>query len=215
MPNRLTAAHRSDRLRSRHGQNVLPYVLQGGFLLVRPSVIAPGLVPPFGLLRRSRLPERPFVRRTFLAPPLLEYQGSSRSSTARSTKPVTGQRGKLRRQDVHVDSFPGQGAAAGGSPPLREKFRERAGLHYPSDSLASRWLAGGGGSSCSATGLAPPRRSRRMRSMTLPGRRPDRRAHPAAPPYSAWRRAAVEAPALMAAGGGSAPAMVALIPAGL
>jgi membrane-associated phospholipid phosphatase len=116
------------------------------FRRVRPSTICPGLVPPFGPPRHPAFPSGHSFLGHFIALLLLEIpqlEARFGEPTNAGPPPV----GPLVKPTL------AQVMSAGGvlyvfKGPLLwlgarlGKNRERAGLHYPSDSLASRWLAG-------------------------------------------------------------------------
>jgi hypothetical protein len=118
---------------------------------VRPSTIAPGLVPPFGPPRHPSFPSGHSFLGHFIALLLLEIQqirerfveptpGVPPMGGAGAVTPV----GPLVQPTIDLVlstsyQFPGPLLWLGDR---LAKNRERAGVHYPSDSLASRWLAG-------------------------------------------------------------------------
>jgi membrane-associated phospholipid phosphatase len=108
------------------------------FRRVRASSIAPGLVPPYGPPRHPSFPSGHSFAGHFCALLLLEID--ELNVLYGEWDPVTATRGKPSLAKVmSTDTLKG---------PLlwlasrMAKNRERAGLHYPSDSLASRWMAG-------------------------------------------------------------------------
>jgi membrane-associated phospholipid phosphatase len=107
------------------------------FRRVRPSVVAPGLVPPFGPPRHPAFPSGHAFAGHFLALLLLEIP----EIAAVHGEPVENRPGrKPTLKEVmsdHVFKSPLMWLAA-----RLAKGRERAGIHYPTDSLGSRWLAG-------------------------------------------------------------------------
>ena len=120
------------------------------FRRVRPSTIAPGLVPPYGPPRHPAFPSGHSFAGHFCALLLLEIK--ELEVLYGEYDHVTGQRIKPPLATVldgqgHV-SVPGVMSTDPFKGPLlwladrMAKNRERAGLHYPSDSLASRWMAG-------------------------------------------------------------------------
>jgi hypothetical protein len=108
------------------------------FRRVRPSTICPGLVPPFGPPRHPSFPSGHSFLGHFIALLLLEIDpvaarfGEPNSAGTQRTRTTLGTVMSSQR-------FKGPLLWLGHR---LAKGRERAGLHYPSDSRASRWLAG-------------------------------------------------------------------------
>jgi membrane-associated phospholipid phosphatase len=107
------------------------------FRRVRPSAIAPGLVPPFGPPRHPAFPSGHSFAGHFCALLLLEIEdlavlyGELNAAGQRRKPPLS----KVMSTDVFEGPLLWLASRLA-------KNRERAGLHYPSDSLASRWMAG-------------------------------------------------------------------------
>jgi hypothetical protein len=128
------------------------------FRRVRASVICPGLVPPFGPPRHPSFPsghsflghfiallllEIPGIAKTFgekvVAPPLPMPPTPPVPTPPPPTPPPA--RGQAELAYVMNVDYVFNGPLLWLGDRLA-KGRERAGLHYPSDSSASRWLAG-------------------------------------------------------------------------
>jgi hypothetical protein len=109
------------------------------FNRVRPSAICPGLVPPFGPPRHPAFPSGHSFAGHFLALLLLEIDQITALHGERPNGDTVGAKPELKdvMSETHVFSGPLLWLAD-----RMATNRERAGLHYHSDSLASRWLAG-------------------------------------------------------------------------
>ncbi len=125
------------------------------FRRVRPSRICPGLVPPFGPPRHPSFPSGHSFLGHFIALLLLEIEEID-SAFGEDSAPVAA----ILPAGVRTRVFAAPKKSAGvslsdvmstsvifGGPLLwfadrLAKNRERLGVHYPSDSKASRWLAG-------------------------------------------------------------------------
>jgi hypothetical protein len=115
------------------------------FRRVRPSTLCPGLVPPFGPPRHPAFPSGHSFLGHFIALLLLEIQGVAErygigllpDGTAVGAKPtwVSYKAATANPADLDGPLFWLAARLA--------KNRERVGVHYRSDSLASRRLAGG------------------------------------------------------------------------
>jgi len=108
------------------------------FRRVRPSSIAPGLVPPFGPPRHPAFPSGHSFLGHFIALLLLEIPEVA------SVYGEPGAGGVLRQaplSDVMGTAYVVKGPLLWLGDRLA-KNRERLGVHYASDGLASRWLAG-------------------------------------------------------------------------
>src|SRR5262249_30702970 len=107
------------------------------FRRVRPSAIAPGLVPPYGPPRHPAFPSGHSFAGHFCALLLLEIEelavlcGELDQAGTRRKPPLA----KVMSTDVF------DGALLWLARRMAEN-RERGGLHYGTDSLASRWMAG-------------------------------------------------------------------------
>jgi hypothetical protein len=123
------------------------------FRRVRPSFICPGLVPPFGPPRHPSFPSGHSFLGHFIALLLLEieqiairYGEPSTPGAPPNPGPPAPPAGPLRQVHLHEVMQRAQDHVFTG--PLLwlgarlARNRERAGVHYPSDSLASRWMAG-------------------------------------------------------------------------
>src|SRR5262249_30092396 len=153
---RAPALHpRADPLRPRHRDLVYMYYKEQ-FRRVRASFLCPGLVPPFGPPRHPSFPSGHSFLGHFIGLLLLEIPEIAATfgevypavpptdppviSPSPGTTPYT--RGKA---DIHnvmsTAAYPLNGPLMWLANRLG-KNRERAGLHYPSDSAASQWLAG-------------------------------------------------------------------------
>ena len=108
------------------------------FRRVRPSTIAPGLVPPFGPPRHPAFPSGHSFAGHFIALLLLEIDELAELYGELDDK--TGQRGKPPLK-TYMSIIPCNGPLLWLADRMAKNC-ERAGLHYPSDLLASRWLAG-------------------------------------------------------------------------
>jgi len=109
------------------------------FRRVRPSTLCPGLVPPFGPPRHPSFPSGHSFLGHFIALLLLEipeveaiYAELASGATARA---------KPQLSDVMSKTYAFNGPLLWLGDRLG-KNRERAGVHYRSDSSASRWIAG-------------------------------------------------------------------------
>jgi membrane-associated phospholipid phosphatase len=123
--------------------NVVYMNYKAMFRRVRPSTIAPGLVPPFGPPHHPSFPSGHSFLGHFIALLLLEIE----PIMDRFGEPTVGPQGlerPLRKpllSEVMSTNYTFTGPLLWLGARLA-KNRERAGVHYPSDSLASRWLAG-------------------------------------------------------------------------
>jgi len=132
--------------------NILYMNYKQHFRRVRPSTIAPGLVPPFGPPRHPSFPSGHSFLGHFIALLLLEIPqieerfgepktpGVPASGSTGAVDPI-GPLIKPKLKDVMSTTYQFTGPLLWLGDRLA-KNRERAGVHYPSDSLASRWLAG-------------------------------------------------------------------------
>ena len=115
------------------------------FRRVRPSTICPGLVPPFGPPRHPSFPSGHSFLGHFIGLLLLEIPEVASIFGELSLPPPAGQaiavRGKVTIGDVMSSTVVFEGPLLWLGDRLA-KNRERAGLHYPSDSSAGRHLAG-------------------------------------------------------------------------
>jgi hypothetical protein len=112
------------------------------FRRVRPSTIAPGLVPPFGPPRHPSFPSGHAFLGHFIALLLLEIPEVAKAFGEKNDPANDAERGKPPSpDDLLTDARVFNGPLMWLAERLG-KNRERAGLHYPSDSLASRRLAG-------------------------------------------------------------------------
>ena len=109
------------------------------FRRVRPSAIAPGLVPPFGPPRHPAFPSGHSFAGHFMRVVAARDRGPC--GALRRAKTTAGQRRKPSALETSCRPDVFEGPLLWLASRLA-KNRERAGLHYPSDSLASRWLAG-------------------------------------------------------------------------
>jgi membrane-associated phospholipid phosphatase len=119
------------------------------FRRVRPSTIAPGLVPPFGPPHHPSFPSGHSFLGHFIGLLLLEIPPIASRFGEPTLVPQAGNAPPLRERPLRkpvLSEVMSTGYTFTG--PLMwlaarlAKNRERAGVHYPSDSLASRWLAG-------------------------------------------------------------------------
>src|SRR5262249_8084751 len=134
--------------------NLVYMAYKAQFKRVRPSGICPGLVPPFGPPRHPSLPSGHSFLRHFIALLLLEIPqivlrygeptvpGVPPNPVGPPTLPAKPliQPG-LDRVMVKAEEYVFTGPLLWLGARLA-KNRERAGVHYRSDSLASRWIAG-------------------------------------------------------------------------
>jgi hypothetical protein len=124
------------------------------FRRVRASTICPGLVPPFGPPRHPSFPSGHSFLGHFIALLLLEIDEIAAifgeivpaiPAGQPAPLPTVGQippmRGQAELDRVMSTAYQFNGPLLWLGDRLG-KNRERAGLHYPSDSAASRWLAG-------------------------------------------------------------------------
>ena len=117
------------------------------FKRVRPSVIAPGLVPPFGPPRHPSFPSGHSFLGHFIALLLLEIpqiawrygEPTIQGNPPKTEKPLIQPALSDVMQTPQKYCFTGPLLWLGDR---LAKNRERAGVHYRSDSLGSRWLAG-------------------------------------------------------------------------
>jgi membrane-associated phospholipid phosphatase len=110
------------------------------FRRVRPSTLCPGLVPPFGPPRHPAFPSGHSFLGHFIALLLLEIPEVAElfgEWDATATPPKRTQTTLAKVMNTSQFTGPLLWLAA-----RLAKNRERAGLHYPSDSAASRWIAG-------------------------------------------------------------------------
>ena len=119
------------------------------FRRVRPSTIAPGLVPPFGPPHHPSFPSGHSFLGHFIALLLLEIPQIAARFGEPTLVAQPGNAPQLRTRPLRKPELSEvMSAAYTFTGPLLwlaarlAKNRERAGVHYPSDSLASRWLAG-------------------------------------------------------------------------
>jgi hypothetical protein len=133
--------------------NIVYMYYKAYFRRVRPSVICPGLAPPFGPPRHPSFPSGHSFLGHFIALLLLEIQQIAArygepttpgvppnpGPTTLPAKPLIqpGLDRVMRKAEDYVFTGPLLWLGA-----RLAKNRERAGVHYRSDSLASRWLAG-------------------------------------------------------------------------
>jgi len=107
------------------------------FRRVRPSTVAPGLVPPYGPPRHPAFPSGHSFAGHFCALLLLEID---ELAAVHGEPQENGPRRKPKIEEV-MSRDPCKGPLLWLADRMA-KNRERAGLHYPTDSLASRWMAG-------------------------------------------------------------------------
>jgi hypothetical protein len=112
------------------------------FRRVRPSRVAPGLAPPFGPPRHPSFPSGHSFLGHFIALLLLEVPEIARTYGEKNSPKNDAEKGHQPKPDevmslTHTFNGPLMWLAE-----RLGRNRERAGLHYPSDSAASRWLAG-------------------------------------------------------------------------
>jgi len=109
------------------------------FRRARPSTLCPGLVPPFGPPRHPAFPSGHSFLGHFISLLLLEIPEVAAVFGEEDTTVTPPRRQATIKEVMNANEFKG---------PLlwlarrQAKNRERAGLHYRSDSDASRWLAG-------------------------------------------------------------------------
>jgi hypothetical protein len=109
------------------------------FRRARPSTLCPGLVPPFGPPRHPAFPSGHSFLGHFISLLLLEIPEVAAVFGEEDTTVTPPRRQATLAEVMSANDFKG---------PLlwlarrQAKNRERAGLHYRSDSDASRWLAG-------------------------------------------------------------------------
>jgi membrane-associated phospholipid phosphatase len=136
--------------------NIVYMYYKESFRRVRASVICPGLVPPFGPPRHPSFPsghsflghfigllllEIPEIAATFgEITPALPPTSPPVISPAPGTTPFTREKADINNV-MSTAAYPFNGPLMWLADRLA-KNRERAGLHYPSDSAASQWLAG-------------------------------------------------------------------------
>jgi membrane-associated phospholipid phosphatase len=107
------------------------------FRRVRPSAIAPGLVPPYGPPRHPAFPSGHSFAGHFCALLLLEIE----ELAALYGELDGGTRRKPKLNEVMSSTYVFKGPLLWLASRMA-KNRERAGLHYSTDSLGSRWMAG-------------------------------------------------------------------------
>lgn len=118
------------------------------FRRVRPSMLCPGLVPPFGPPRHPAFPSGHSFLAHFMALLLLEIPGVARRFGVYAPVGQIGVDAQVGRQ-VTLAEYQAKTYRDGMPSPLLwlahrlARNRERVGVHYPSDSSASRDLAGG------------------------------------------------------------------------
>jgi len=123
-------------------------IYKARFLRIRASTICPGLIPPFGPPRHPSFPSGHSFAGHFVALLLLEIPQVARifgedppgliPPIPRTVRVRAGEQATLANvMSVNVFNGPLLWLAD-----RMAKNRERAGLHYPSDSAASRWMAG-------------------------------------------------------------------------
>jgi membrane-associated phospholipid phosphatase len=127
--------------------NIVYMRYKADFKRVRPSVIAPGLVPPFGPPRHPSFPSGHSFLGHFIALLLLEIpqiawrygEPTIQGNPPKTEKPLIQPALSDVMQTPQKYCFTGPLLWLGDR---LAKNRERAGVHYRSDSLGSRWLAG-------------------------------------------------------------------------
>jgi membrane-associated phospholipid phosphatase len=133
--------------------NIVYMNYKAHFRRVRPSTICPGLVPPFGPPRHPSFPSGHSFLGHFIALLLLEIPEIAKRYGEPTTPGIPPNPGvttppagpliqpKLDRVMQTAEDYVFTGPLLWLGARLA-KNRERAGVHYRSDSLASRWLAG-------------------------------------------------------------------------
>jgi hypothetical protein len=124
--------------------NIVYMYYKEQFRRARPSRLCPGLVPPFGPPRHPAFPSGHSFLGHLIALTLMEIPEVAKSY-GEDTAGTSGVRSRVGRQatldEVRSTAYVFNGPLLWLADRLARN-RERIGVHYPSDSAASRWLAG-------------------------------------------------------------------------
>ena len=124
--------------------NIAYMTYKDHFKRVRPSVLRPGLIPPFGPPAHPAFPSGHSFLAHFIALLLLEIPGLHQRLGVLPAGQDLSDAGLLRRPEW--DDLDAQDLIASPLLSISQRIavnRERIGVHYPSDSFASRHLAAG------------------------------------------------------------------------